>query len=60
MSDAVMYKGVLLMRNSEAYALWERAQKDPKLRNAHLKALDYHMQGLDIKARELMERYPSK
>jgi hypothetical protein len=55
-----MYKGVLLMKNSEAYALWERAQKDPKLRTAHLRALDYHMQGLDIKAKELIQRYPSK
>ena len=40
MSNGVKYKGVMLMRNSVAYELWEAAQKDgtlqPKL-DAHVK-----------------------
>ncbi len=60
MNGAVFYKGVWLAKNSEAFSIWEAAQKDAKQKNQLLKKLDYHMQGLEIKEKELMNRYPPK
>lgn len=46
--NMVEYKGVLLAKNSEAYAMWEK--KD-------FKRLDQHMKELDQKAKDLLTRY---
>ena len=53
----VVYKGSVLARNSEAYALWETWQTAKSDRNKHQKKLDDHMKELDKKADDLMERY---
>lgn len=62
MNGAVFYGGIWLARNSEAYSIWEAAksQKDSKQKSQLFKKLDYHLQGLELKEKELMNRYPSK
>lgn len=37
--NGVYYKGEFLMKNSEAYDLWEQSKKDPKA----LQKLDQHL-----------------
>ena len=44
----VEYKGVLLARNSDAYALWEKKE---------FKKLDQHMKEVEQKAKDLLTRY---
>jgi hypothetical protein len=51
MNNAVMYKGQLLAKNSEAYFLWDVKE---------FKKLDAHLKELDRKQKELMERYDSR
>lgn len=51
MSNNVEYKGVLLSRNSEAFQLWVKKE---------FNKLDQHLKALDVKNRELMERYAPK
>lgn len=53
----VVYKGCILMKNSEAYTLWDNWQKEKKDRNAAQKKLDAHMKQLDENAKQLLERY---
>ena len=53
----VVYKGVILMRNSEAYMLWDIWQKAKSDRNKYQDKLDKHMKQLDQNAKDLMERY---
>jgi hypothetical protein len=53
----VVYKGCILMRNSEAFALWDIWQKAKSDRNQAQKKLDDHMKKLDQNALELMTRY---
>lgn len=44
----VEYKGIVLAKNSEAYALWEKKE---------FKKLDQHMKMLEQKEQDLIERY---
>jgi hypothetical protein len=53
----VVYKGCILMRNSEAFVLWDNWQKAKSDRNQAQKKLDDHMKKLDQNAKDLMERY---
>jgi hypothetical protein len=53
----VVYKGVMLMRNSEAFMLWDLWQKAKSDRNKFQKKLDDHMKMLDQKEKDLLERY---
>ena len=53
----VVYKGVILARNSDAYVLWDTWQKAKSDRNKFQEKLDKHMKQLDQNAKELMERY---
>lgn len=52
----VVYRGIILARNSDAYKLWEDMKKDPKLQAK----LDKHMKELDNKTKELYDRYQPK
>ena len=51
MKNAVEYKGWQLAKNSESYELWEK--KD-------FSKLDKHLKALDVKEKELQNRYKSK
>ena len=53
----VVYKGIILARNSDAYMLWDLWQKAKSDRNKFQKKLDDHMKELDRKHNELLERY---
>lgn len=53
----VVYKGVILAKNSDAYMLWDIWQKAKSDRNQAQKKLDDHMKQLDKNALELMTRY---
>lgn len=53
----VVYKGVILAKNSEAYMLWDIWQKAKSDRNKYQDKLDKHLKQLDLNAKELMERY---
>ena len=53
----VVYRGSILARNSDAYALWEDWQKAKSDRNKFQKKLDDHMKELDNKHQALLERY---
>jgi hypothetical protein len=53
----VVYKGSILMRNSEAFMLWDIWQKAKSDRNQAQKKLDDHMKKLDQNALELLTRY---
>ena len=55
MNNAVKYRDVFLMKNSEAYTLWEAYKKDPKLQ----KTLDQHLKALTQNENELVNRYKS-
>lgn len=56
MNGAVLYKNVWLMKGSQAYELWQNAQKDPKTIGFLIK----HMNELETKNNELMKRYGGK
>lgn len=53
----VVYKGVILAKNSEAYNLWDIWQKAKSDRNQCQTKLDKHLKELDTKAKDLMDRY---
>lgn len=48
MKNAVLYKGVWLMRNSHAWELYM---------SGNMSALDKHLKQLDTNERELLKRY---
>jgi hypothetical protein len=51
MKNAVKYKDWLLAKNSESYVMWEKKE---------FLALDKHLKMLNVKEKELMERYGPK
>lgn len=54
---AVYYKGVLLAKNSESFALYEAWQSAKSDRNKRQKQLDDHMKQLEKNEIELIKRY---
>lgn len=48
MKNAVMYRGMLLAKNSEAYALWVLKE---------FKKLDAHLKEVEQRSKDLMNRY---
>jgi hypothetical protein len=58
MSNYVTYKKHLLAKNSEAYSILSQADKSkPEERKVLLKKLDKHLQDVDKRDKELLERY---
>jgi hypothetical protein len=57
MSKKIIYKGLELAKGSTALELWGDWQKETKDRNAAQKKLDQHMKDVEIRHRELLERY---
>jgi hypothetical protein len=53
----IVYKGIILAKNSDAYVLWDIWQKAESDRNQYQTKLDKHLKDLDLKAKELMDRY---
>lgn len=52
MNNFVKYKTHVLAKNSEAYTLWQAAQK-----SGDYKALDRHLKLVDQQYKQLLERY---
>ena len=53
----VVYRGVILAKNSDAYRMWEEWQRAKSDRNKYQDRLDKHLKQLDVNTRELMTRY---
>jgi hypothetical protein len=51
MKNAVVYRGQMLAKNSEAFTLWDLKE---------FKKLDAHLKELERKQKELIERYESR
>lgn len=53
----VVYRGLILAKNSKAYELWQDWQNAKTDRNKAQKALDVHMYDVEARYRELLSRY---
>jgi hypothetical protein len=58
MNNFVRYKQHVLAKNSEAFSIWNAAEKlTGKDRELALRKLDQHLKLLDQQHRQLLERY---
>lgn len=53
----VVYKGQVLAKGSTALELWEAWQREKSDRNAAQKKLDTHVKEVDMRHKELLDRY---
>jgi hypothetical protein len=59
MNNFVRYKQHVLAKNSEAFSIWNAAERaKPEERKQLLKKLDRHLKLVDQQHKQLLERYP--